>query len=247
MIFVLSKILLFLIKPIVWIIALLITALSIKTENTRKKLLASALVLLFLFSNGFIFGKIALWYEPRYPTENQYDVGILLGGFSAHNKRNNSIQFEDSGDRLFQTIKLYKTGKIGKILISSGNANLIDKSVKEADLAVTYLKQIGIPDTAILVENQSRNTLENAEYSLKLIEKYKSNASILIITSAWHIPRTKLIFSRFSKKQLDYYPTDFEGKTTFDLGDFIIPSASAFAGWEKILKEWAGLAVDGFR
>jgi uncharacterized SAM-binding protein YcdF (DUF218 family) len=98
-----------------------------------------------------------------------------------------------------------------------------------------------------MVENQSRNTLENAQYSLKLIEKYKSNASILVITSAWHIPRTKLIFSRFSKKPLDYYPTNFEGKTEFDLEDFILPSASAFAGWEKILKEWVGLAVDGFR
>lgn len=238
---------LFLIKPIIWILALLIAALIAKKQITRKKLLLLALVLFLLFSNGFIFGKVAYWYEPDYPSARHYDVGILLGGFSSHNKRNNSIEFESSGDRLFQTIKLYKTGRIAKILISSGSGNLIDKSVKEADLALKYLKQIGIPDTAIIIENQSRNTLENAQYSLKLIDQYKSNAQILVITSAWHIPRTQLIFNRFSKSHLDYYPTDFEGKTAFDLDDFIIPSAAALSGWEKIIKEWVGLGVDRFR
>lgn len=248
MIFILSKILLFLIKPLFWICAFLILAVFKKNRESKKRFLLTTLIVILLFSNSFIVGKTLNAYEAGYPLKNKkYDFAIVLGGFSGLNKRNNEITFSSSGDRLFQAIALYKKGTVGKILLSSGSANLIDKEVKEADLTISYLKLIGIPDSVIIVENQSRNTIENAKFSLALISKLKPNANILVITSAWHIPRTKLIFSRQTKSELDYYPTDFKGQTDFDLGDYIIPSASALATWETILKEWVGLIVDSIR
>ncbi|GAA3960981.1 YdcF family protein [Pedobacter ginsengiterrae] len=238
----------FLLKPILWICLLLILAVCKKYEPNRKRLLFAALALLIFFSNAFIVGKIFNFYESGYPQKDRkYDVAIVLGGFSGLNKRNNKIAFGSSGDRLFQAIELYKNGKIGKILLSSGSSNLIDKKVKEADLAVAYLKLIGIPDSTILIENQSRNTIENAKFSLALIEKQKPQASVLVITSAWHIPRTKLIFNKQSKNKLDYYPTDFRGVVEYEFGDFIIPNASALGSWEILLKEWVGYVVDGIR
>ncbi|WP_293312138.1 YdcF family protein [Pedobacter sp. UBA5917] len=247
MFFILSKILLFLIKPIVWIFVLLVLALATKRAKRKKQYLILSLIVFFFFSNDFIIGKILNSYEAGYPKIQQYDVGIVLGGFSGLNKRNNEIAFSGASDRLFQTITLYKKGQIKQILLSSGSANLIDKEVKEADLAVKYLKLIGIPDSAILIENQSRNTIENARYSLALIEKKNPQAKILVITSAWHIPRAKLIFDKQTKRKIEYYPTDFRGRTEFDLSDFIIPSASALGTWELLFKEWIGLIVDRYR
>jgi uncharacterized SAM-binding protein YcdF (DUF218 family) len=247
MIFILSKILLFFIKPIVWIFVLLIFAIASKNPKKRKKYLIVTLILSFFFSNGFIVGKVMNSYESGYPKMQKYDVGIVLGGFSGLNKKNNEIAFGWSGDRLFQTIALYKKGLIKQILLSSGSANLIDKEVKEADLAVRYLKLIGIPYSAILIENQSRNTIENAKYSLALIAKKKPEAKILVITSAWHIPRAKLIFDRQAKHKIEYYPTNFMGSTEFEFGDLIIPSATALETWELLFKEWIGLVVDGLR
>ncbi|CAH0242188.1 hypothetical protein SRABI27_02749 [Pedobacter sp. Bi27] len=247
MIFILSKILLFLIKPIVWIFVLLIFAIATKQSKQRKRYLICSLIIFFFFSNGFIVGKIINSYEADYPRAGKFDVGIVLGGFSGLNKRNNEIAFNWAGDRLFQAIALYKKGQIKQILLSGGSANLIDRKIKEADLVIQYLKLIGIPDSAILIENQSRNTIENARYSLALIAKNKPKAKILVITSAWHIPRAKLIFDKQAKQKIEYYPTNFSGDTEFDLSDIIIPNASALGVWEMLFKEWIGLAVDGLR
>lgn len=247
MIFILSKILLFLIKPIVWMFVLLIFAIASKQSKQRKRYLICTLIIFFFFSNGFIIGKIINSYEADYPKADKFDVGIVLGGFSGLNKRNNEIAFNWAGDRLFQAIALYKKGRIKQILLCGGNSNLIDRKIKEADLAIQYLKLIGIPDSAILIEKQSKNTIENARYSLALIAKSNPKATILVITSAWHIPRAKLNFDRQAKHKIEYYPTNFTGNTDFGFGDFIIPSATALATWELLFKEWIGLAVDWTR
>jgi uncharacterized SAM-binding protein YcdF (DUF218 family) len=231
----------------VWIFVLLIFAIASKNPKKRKRYLIVILMLSFFFSNAFIVGKVMNAYETGYPKAQKYDVGIVLGGFSGLNKRNNEIAFSWAGDRLFQAIALYKKGLINQILLSSGSANLIDKEVKEADLAIKYLRLIGIPDSAILIENQSRNTVENAKYSLALIAKKSPKAKVLVITSAWHIPRAKLIFDRQTKRKIEYYPTNFIGSTEFEFGDFIIPSTTALETWELLFKEWIGLAVDRLR
>ncbi len=85
MIFILSKVLLFLIKPLIWSCCLFIFALFNKSAWKRKRLLIAGVVVLLLFSNGFIFGKVANAYEADYPPNDTYDVGIVLGGFSGIN------------------------------------------------------------------------------------------------------------------------------------------------------------------
>lgn len=247
MIFILSKLLGFLINPLLWVCILLAWALLCNSPRLRRRLSWTSFIALFVFSNYFLSATILNAYEASYPKLKKYDVGIVLGGFSNINLRNNSIEFEGSGDRLFQAIKLYKKGIIKEILIASGNSNLLDNKVKEADLAANYLKEIGIPDSAILVEDNSRNTVENARNSAKIISKRYNNPKILVITSAWHIPRARLVFDRTFNKKLNYYPADFEGRTKFDLSDFVIPSAAALIAWPKLFKEWIGLVIDRFR
>ncbi|MET4083322.1 uncharacterized SAM-binding protein YcdF (DUF218 family) [Pedobacter sp. UYP30] len=242
MMYFLSKILAFLISPILWICVLLLCAVFCNNQKRKKQLVWISLIALFVFSNGFFSGSVLNAYETSYPKLEKYDVGIVLGGFSDINARNNSIEFNGSGDRLFQAIKLYKRGVIHKILIASGSANLIDHKIREADLASAYLKDIDIPDSAILIENNSRNTIENAKNSARFISNAYKSPKILVITSAWHIRRAELIFDKAFKKKLTYYPTDFAGKTSFDFSDFIIPSAAALNTWPMLFKEWIGLA-----
>jgi uncharacterized SAM-binding protein YcdF (DUF218 family) len=246
MIFFFSKILLFLIKPIFWISLILIAGFLTKNRSKRRRFFIVAGIIFLFFSNGFIVGKIAAWYEADYPPKQKYDVGIVLGGFSGYNPRNKQISFNWASDRLFQALAMYKKGVINKILLSGGNASLINNKVKEADLVVDYLKLIGIPDSAILFENQSRNTIENAKFSLAIIKKYKPDAKILIITSAWHIPRTKTIFDKQSSNKIYYYPTNFIGRTAFNFFD-LVPDIGSFGTWELLFKEWIGLAVDRIR
>ncbi|MGM9475287.1 YdcF family protein [Pedobacter sp. GSP4] len=248
MIFILSKILLFLIRPFFWFCILLLATVFVKQQKTRKKLFSAAVIVLLFFSNSFLAGKAVNFYEPEFPTEKKhYDIAIVLGGFSGLNKRNNEIQFNGANDRLFQAISLYRQRRIKKILITSGNANIVTNEVKEADLVKKFLHDSCIPDSDVLIENQSRNTVENAKLSWALIQKTWPGAKTLVITSAWHIPRAKLIFSRFFKSRPDYLPTNYMGRTNYDFEDFIVPNPGAFGTWDLLFKEWIGLALDSVR
>ncbi len=242
MYFVISKLLFFLIKPLVWILALLGYTLFVRNQRRKKKALIAALVLLFFFSNTWVFNQFAKLSEAEYPLLKQYDVGILLGGFSNVNARN-EIAFTSASDRILQAVALYKKGAIGKILISSGSADLFKNKIKEADLAAQYLRTIGIPDSAIVVENQSRNTNENIKYSYQLISKENLGNHVLIITSAWHIPRTKLIVQKQGVAMPDFYPTHFLSTANLSWDDYIIPSVGTMNNWEILIKEWVGYGV----
>ncbi|WP_167459458.1 YdcF family protein [Pedobacter jejuensis] len=193
-----------------------------------------------------MIGKVYNLYEAKYPEPAKYEFGVLLGGFSK-STQHSDLAVNERGDRLIQTINLFKKGIIKKILISGGSGKLIGSESIEADLTAKYLKNIGIPDSVILVENKSKNTIENAKYTFELISKTKLNPSILVITSAWHIPRSKMIFDKIFNRKLDYYPTDYFGKENYDISDYYLPDAGAFAYWQFILKEWVGLIVDRMR
>jgi uncharacterized SAM-binding protein YcdF (DUF218 family) len=247
MIFILSKLIVYVIQPAIWVFVLLLFAIFKKNKRTRKQLFWCATIVLLFFSNSFIVGKVFNAYEGNPPPHQRYDIGIVLGGFAGYDKKKKEIVFSNAADRFYKTIELYQNGDIDQILISGGNANLIDNEAKEADIAADYLKKIGIPDTAILIENQSRNTVENAAFSRKLIEKVNPNAKVLVITSAWHIPRVRVIFSKHFKKDIYFYPTNYIGKTSYSLSDMLLPSVNAFISWQLILKEWVGLFVDRYR
>lgn len=214
----------------------------------RKKLIIIACCLTFVCANTFIVGKMFNAYEVNeYPPQKKYDVGILLGGFSGLNKRNNQISFSWANDRLLQAVKLLQAGQIKKLIISSGNANFFTKKVKEADLLKNYLTKIGIADSLIIVENQSRNTVENVSNSFEIIKKLSANQQVLVITSAWHIPRAKSVFEKRFKSKVFFYPTNFIGKDEYQLSDYFIPNPSALTDLEFLIKECVGLVVERVR
>lgn len=241
--FFLSEFLLFLIRPLIWIVALALCALFAKSKKLKKRALIIAVAFLLFFTNKAIMGLVAGWYEPKAVALAHYDIGLLLGGFSSYNEDNGTLKAEFSGDRLVQTIKLYHQGKIDKILMSGGSGSLLERNEPEALYTLTYLRSIKIPDSAIIIEKDSRNTKENFLYADKILKSLnKPNAKILVITSAWHIPRTKLLAEKQGLKNVDYYATN-SLKDNFTVEDYLLPQSGAIFGWELLLKEWVGYVV----
>ncbi|MCB0579322.1 MAG: hypothetical protein KDD10_08455, partial [Phaeodactylibacter sp.] len=89
MFFFLSKLLQFLIKPITWVLLLLVYAWLGKRPLRKRRALTAAIALLFLFSNQMVFNLAVRAWEPDLLTAGEitepYDIGILLGGFSNPN------------------------------------------------------------------------------------------------------------------------------------------------------------------
>ncbi|RYG16752.1 MAG: YdcF family protein, partial [Chitinophagaceae bacterium] len=97
-----------------------------------------------------------------------------------------------------------------------------------------------IPDSVIIIEKESRNTKENFKYAIGILKGLnKPDAKILVITSAWHIPRTKLLAEKQGMKNVVYYPTN-SLKDNYSFEDYLLPQAKAIMGWELLIKEWVG-------
>lgn len=164
-----------------------------------------------------------------------------MGGFSSYNKDVKHIDFNEFSDRLITAIELYNLQKIDTILISGGNGMLINDGMKESEWTYNFLQNFGIDSNRIIIENRSRNTMENASYTADRINDNKEKS--LLITSAIHMRRAKMCFSKNNIK-VDEFTTDNTSSgilLTFDY--LLIPNAVALKKWEFLIHEWIGFIV----
>ena len=99
------------------------------------------------------------------------DVIIILGG--------------DAANRVLYGAELYKLGYADKVLLS-GHA-MIGQALTS-----------GIPLNAILMEDQSQTTFENAQYSVKIVQN-QGYKSAVVVSSPYHTRRISIIFAHFFK------------------------------------------------
>jgi uncharacterized SAM-binding protein YcdF (DUF218 family) len=251
MFFVLSKILYFFVQPIFWIIVLAGISLFSKVEKRKKRARKWAFILLILFTNPWLASKLEYYWSYPAPEitelKKKYPVGIVLGGFSNPSGLPASFfHHNPAGDRISTAVELYHFGIIDKILITSGSGRLMGDQTNEADYTKEYLMRIGIPDTAIIVENQSKNTYENARETYKLLQSLYPNEipESLLITSPFHMRRSLACFSKAGF----YNSTPFSAgcianKGGMTIGEAINPNVEALLIWERILKEMMGMMV----
>jgi uncharacterized SAM-binding protein YcdF (DUF218 family) len=247
MFFVLSKLLLIFVLPFSWVVAFLIAALIVKKPHLKKRFLIISALFLFIFSNPFLFNRFANHWDiqPVPLKPGSYSCAIVLGGFSGEDSKGNGF-FNASADRFIQGLKLLTTGKVSHILISGGNGRLIHDKFAESDWVKTQLLQLKVPDSCILVENRSRNTIENAAFSKEVLQKSRLKPPYLLVTSAFHMRRSLGIFKK-TKVDVVPYPCNYlagNGPVSFD--EFI-PESGVFGGWNLYLKELIGTIVNHFK
>lgn len=246
MFFILSKILEFLLLPLTWILGLLILSFCIKKEHLRRKLMALAIGIALFFTNPFIVSRTLNWWETD-PYNSAiitqpYDVAIVLGGslryFDDHTQR---PVYSMSVDRLLQGIALYKQGKVRKILLSGGSGMVFSPEEKESVVLEKVLLQSGIPAADILIENESRNTYENAVNSAKMLNASHPNGRFLLVTSAFHMRRSLACF-RKTRLQIDAFPVDEKaGIRPLTPDNTIVPDAQCLVNWDMLFHEWFGM------
>ena len=245
--FIVLKILLFLFRPIIWIVLLFLLSAFQKNEKRKRLLFRLGMILLLFFSNPFVIGKLIGWYEApplALRKEQTFKAGILLGGFVSYNLKDDAGYFNPASDRFIQTALLYKQGNISNIIIAAGNGYIVKHGFREATFAKQHLVTLGIPDSVIYVDGVSKNTEQNAVYSKSIIDSTQLKGPFLLITSALHIPRAKWIFEKYGVP-VTPYPCGFASKNTGNnfLEDVFLPSAAALRDWNFLIKEWIGLLV----
>jgi len=142
----------------------------------------------------------------------------------------------DTPARAKSAVELYKNGW-AKRIIFSGAARDPDSQSNAAAMRRIAL-EAGVPDSAITVEETSKNTAENAENTAKILKKHQIKTAILT-TSPYHMRRTLLEFQRAAPE------VEFRSKPSDDKHWhlwFLRPS-----GWWRALSELGGLIVFGIR
>lgn len=93
----------------------------------------------------------------------------------------------DRGSRMEKAAELFRQGYAPKVLISGGEVYdglIISRIMKEHGI------RLGIPDNAILLEEEADSTFQNAAYTAAILEKHQMD-QVLVVTSDFHTRRTQ--------------------------------------------------------
>lgn len=242
MFFSLSKLFGFLFYPLSWILIILVSALVIKKKSRRLLLLA--LVLTYFFGNSFILHEVNLMWEPPVTIDqnlDHYHTAVILGGYAYYSPENDRITIRESGDRLFQGIRLLKGDYVDKLVLSGGSGYLLHPELKESEFISTYLENIGISEEQIIIESGSRNTYENAVATAKILrEKGLDKEPILLVTSAYHMRRAQACFEQQGLKVIPYPTEPNIGERMYTPDHLFLPNSESLAYWNRLFHEWFG-------
>jgi uncharacterized SAM-binding protein YcdF (DUF218 family) len=187
-------------------------------------------------------------WEPVTPDydlmKTKYEGAIILGGIGSIDQRLQKINFGWGADRLFQLLPYYHQGRIKKIIFTGGSGSVEFPKDKEGIFVRKYLKSINIPDSAMIIESESRNTYENAVYTKKILDSLHLQGPFLLVTSAYHMPRALAVFKKAGYKNILPYLTNREsGKRRFTPDHLFIPNPDALFSLQLLIHEWIGYIV----
>ena len=184
-------------------------------QMKKATLLLGLLVFCTLFLSFFSVGDWMLYplesrfqHNPELP--EHVDGIIVLGGsvipdLSVEWQQLETNQFHERLSSFIQLAQLYPDARL---VFSGGNASTDEDKPTEAQIAETYFLKSGISPERLLIENKARNTAENVSYSRQLASP-QSNETWLMITTAYHMPRSMGVFCQQNWTVIPY-PVDHQ-------------------------------------
>jgi uncharacterized SAM-binding protein YcdF (DUF218 family) len=94
--------------------------------------------------------------------------------------------------RVTEAVREYERGAAAHLIFTGG---AVYNRFVEAQVMARTAEAQGIPASAVLVEPEARNTIENACYAVRMM-KARGWDSAEVVSSGWHVARAGLIFSR---------------------------------------------------
>jgi uncharacterized SAM-binding protein YcdF (DUF218 family) len=248
--FVLSKTLGYLLMPANFLIGIgLLGALLLATRFARlgRRLLIASVVLLAIcgFSplGSWLLYPLEQQFPPWDPARGAPDGIVVLGGSidAEISAARNVAVIRGAADRITAAAALARQYPNARLIFSGGSANLISADAKEADYAASLFESLGVSKDRLIMERLSRNTLENAEFS-KAIAAPKNGERWLLVTSAYHMPRSVGLFRKVGFA-VEPYPVDWRVGGRADLLDFHTLALEGLASVDIGIREWMGLAA----
>lgn len=211
---------------------------------------------------GFLFGVFGfLWLfvwalpvanlalrdvlEQPYPPLAMADVPqapalvVLGGGIAPAGHGDLYPDMGASADRVWHAARLYHAGKVPLLVLAGGSDTRFSR-MSEAVAMQQLLLELGVPASALLLEELSRTTRQNAQFAGDMLAK-QGITEVILVTSALHMPRAVALFQA---QGLTVIPVATDHPVGSEPGwRRWLPSAAALDGSGQALKELIGKAV----
>ena len=240
-----DKVVIALLSPLGTSLVLAILALSCSRLHLKKSamgLFLFALVWFWVWSTPVVSHYLRASIESQYPVRDMkqlptaHAIIVLGGGMRPPEQFEQLPDLTDGADRVWYAARLYRAGK-APLIVVSGGSDRATSATSEAESMRLFLADLNVPGRAVLLEDTSRNTRQNAEFCARILKK-KNIRQILLVTSALHMPRAEALF-----KAQGFYvipaPTDHEARHRFTSVDWL-PDANALDGSARAMKEIVG-------
>ncbi len=240
----LHKILPLLFSPIFLLIILLAICIFLKKRGFSLLLLIVFYMVSTPIVSDYVFRKTEHHaVKKRVESIQSADAVVVLSGMLTNIQAEGSSADEWSDpDRFFDGIKLYQANKAPILIFTKGQLPWSQSQLSEGDILKSFATQLGVPESKILLTDIVKNTREEAQEVKKLLSTKNPDrkSQIILVTSAFHMPRAKLLFEK-EGIEVTAYPVDFKVSTdVMTVMDFL-PSAGALYLVDIAVREWLGL------
>lgn len=238
----LDKLIIWLISPLGTSLVLALSALLFGWRRCHRAALAAGLLAcawLVLWSLPAVSLQLRSTLEADYPPvpvaklPEASAIVVLGGGLRPPGRDGSVLDLQAGVDRVHEAARLYHAGRAPLVVLSGGS----DKSISvmsEAAAMAGVLRELGVPESVLLLEERSRNTRENARFTADMLAE-RDIRDILLVTSALHMPRAKSLFEAQGMTVVAA-ATDHETRLQSGALDWL-PDAMALDGSGRAMKE----------
>jgi len=248
MFFIASKIFWFVAEPIS--LAIVVGVLGILLGFTRFAragwpLTAGAIIALasglFTPLGAFLLRPLEERFPPP-PANSPAPAGIIVLGGAVDTEKSEArgqVSLTADAARMTTGVELARRYPSARLVFTGGSAGLLGEGPPEAISVRKLWLSLGVPAERMTFEAKSRNSWENAVFTRDLV-KPKPGETWLLVTSAWHMPRSVGIFRHLG---FDVVPYPVAYRTFGDERDFL-PSpfmTDRVFMLDFGVREWVGL------
>ncbi len=144
-------------------------------------------------------------------------------------------------NRFFGGVQLLRAGKAPLLVFTGAWTSFEPDALQEGVVLAKYAQDFGVPATQIAVTGIVANTADEArEVTKTLAGRGITSPRVLLVTSAFHMPRARQIFEQ-AGLSVDPFPVDFRfsADSAITVLDFV-PSVGALGQTQTALRELYG-------
>lgn len=179
---------------------------------------------------------------PSNPVVTRVDDIIVLGGDEDINAYRHwgGVQVNEAGERLIAGVILARQFPQARLIYTGGTATLRGDTATGDPSQMMYdaWVALGVDPARIVLERASRNTSENARMTMALVQPQPGQVHLLV-TSAFHMPRSMGTFARAGWTGLVAWPVDFRSGSLASVPTWTLDKN--LSDLDTGLKEYLGL------